>query len=214
MEFAGYKLTQTSLGLSEKLFSSITEYPQPKTVKQMRGWIGLLNSLSNHTRELAILLNPLRHHICVSKNTKKKTLDWTHEDSENFRKCKEKVIQIMRNKIKYFILGNPLALITDWSVIGSGFILKQKTCKCKYDAKKINIDCCTGGWDTIQAGSRPNNKHEKNYKATEREALAVAIALERCKHYVQGTPITIVTDHAPLEGKEKSEITEKHHQES
>ena len=55
----------------------------------------------------------------------------------------------------------------------------------------------------------PTANMKKNYKATEGEALAVAIALERCKHYVQGTPITIITDHKPLEGIEKGEITEK-----
>ena len=61
----------------------------------------------------------------------------------------------------------------------------------------------------IQAGSQVNNKFEKNYKATEGEALAVSIALDRCKYFIQGTPITIITDHAPLVGIEKSEITEK-----
>ena len=126
VEFAGYNLTQTSLGLSDKLFSSVTDYPQPKTVKQMRGWIGLLNSLANHTKELAKILNPLRHHICISNKNKKKTLDWTEEDTKNFKKCKETVIGLMRNKIKHFVLGKPLALITDWSIIGSGFILKKK----------------------------------------------------------------------------------------
>ena len=84
----------------------------------------------------------------------------------------------MEQKISYFEMGKPLALITDWSGVGSGFILKQKTCTCKYDVEKVNTNFCTGGWLTIQAGSKVNNKFEKNYKATEGEALAVSNALE------------------------------------
>ena len=100
-------------------------------------------------------------------------------------------------------MGKPLALITDRSGVGSGFILKQKTCKCNHDVEKVNINCCTGGWQTIQAGSKVNNKFEKNYKAMEGEALAVSNAIERCKYFVQGTQVTIITDHKPLVGIEK-----------
>ena len=132
MEFAGYKLTKTQVGLSDKLFNNITNYPAPKTTKQMRGWMGLLNSLSNHTNELATLMQPLMHHICVAKK-EKKPLNWTPDDERNFKECKQRVIEIMRNKIDIFTLGMPLALITDWSEAGSGFILKQKTCGCLYD---------------------------------------------------------------------------------
>ena len=109
----------------------------------------------------------------------------------------------MRKKIDIFKLGKPLVLITDWSIAGSGFILKQKTCECPYDRSKVNVNCCPGGWSTIQAGSKANNKFERNYKATEGEALAVASALERCKYFVQGAPITVITDHKPLIGIEK-----------
>ena len=72
VEFAGYKLTSENIGLSDKFFKTIKEYPELKTVKQMRGWMGLLNSLSNHTKELATLLDPLKHHICVARNTKRR----------------------------------------------------------------------------------------------------------------------------------------------
>ena len=73
VEFAGYHLTRPDKGLSEKFFKTIRDYPEPKTIKQMRGWMGLLNSLSNETKELAKLMDPLKHHICVARNVKKKT---------------------------------------------------------------------------------------------------------------------------------------------
>ena len=88
--------------------------------------MGLLNNLSNHTKDLATLLDPLKHHICVARNTKKKVLVWSKEDSEYFKKCKYKVIELMEQKISYFEMGKPLALITDWSGVGSGFILNKK----------------------------------------------------------------------------------------
>ena len=73
----------------------------------------------------------------------------------------------------------------------------------------MNIECCKNGWRAIQAGSKVNGRFEKSYKATEGEALAISIALDRCKYFVQGTPLTIITDHQPLIGIEKSDLTEK-----
>ena len=77
----------------EKYFKSIREYPEPKTVKKMRGWIGLLNSMSNHTKEIAKPMEPLKHHICVTKDNKRKSLKWSEEESRKFTECKEKVIE-------------------------------------------------------------------------------------------------------------------------
>ena len=126
--------------------------------------MGLLNSLSNHTKELVNLMNPLRHHLCVTRDVKHKKLNWTAEDSKNFTECKEKVKKIMESKISFLTLGNPLALITDWSAVGSGFVLKQKTCKCTHNPEKVNINCCKEGWSTIQAGSTPNRRTTKRQK--------------------------------------------------
>ena len=44
---------------------------------------------------------------------------------------------------------------------------------------------------------------------TEGEALTVAVAHKKCKYFVQGAKVTIITDHNPLVGIEKGEITEK-----
>ena len=49
-------------------------------------------------------------------------INMTAEDKENFEKGKFEI----RISIEIFEIGKPLALITDWSTTGSGFLLMQK----------------------------------------------------------------------------------------
>ena len=91
-------------------------------------------------------------------------------------------------------------LMTDWSIECSGFVLKQKNCKSKIVEERLNPDCCETGWDLIWAGSKASTKLERNYVVIEGECLAIAIALEKCRYYIQGRRITVITDHKPLIG--------------
>ncbi|GFY22399.1 transposon Tf2-6 polyprotein [Trichonephila clavipes] len=50
----------------------------------------------------------------------------------------------------------------------------------------------------IEYASRLQTPAERNYSTTEREALAVEWALKKLRGYIEGTEITVASDHQPL----------------
>ena len=46
VEFAGLVIANNEVKWSEKILSSITDFPVPRTVSNIRGWFGLVNQVS------------------------------------------------------------------------------------------------------------------------------------------------------------------------
>ena len=87
--------------------------------------------------------------------------------------------------------------VTDWSMVGIGYWMYQKTCDCPFDP--VPNKCCTEGWRVTFANSRPIKPAEWNYWPTEGEALGVAWALEDSKYFSLGcNDLHVTTDHRPL----------------
>ena len=76
-----------------------------------------------------------------------------------------------------------------------GFHLTQKHCEC--DAKVPG--CCENGWHTVPAGSKFTAGAESWYAPVEGEALAMAWALYKTRHFTLGSKkLTVLVDHKPL----------------
>ena len=85
----------------------------------------------------------------------------------------------------------------DWSKIGVAFALMQKYCKCE----EIHPRCCPDRWQLCMTGSRFCTEAEQQYSPVEGEALAVAWALEKARHFNTGCmDLWVAVDHKPLLG--------------
>ena len=82
-----------------------------------------------------------------------------------------------------------------WCKYGIGFSLGQKHCSCPSDEPW----CCQTGWKLTFASNRYTHNAEENYAPVEGEALAVAWALDKARHFVLGcNDLIVATDHNPL----------------
>ena len=112
----------------------------------------------------------------------KRKWEWTEENKKLFEEAKVIIADSIKDGIGRIDLDKPLALRTDWSRLGTGFILYQKDCDCTED---YNPNCCEK-WRLILAGGKYNNKAESNYAPVEGELLAIAVALHKCRYFIQG----------------------------
>ena len=79
----------------------------------------------------------------------------------------------------------PFELHTDWAKTSLGAVLSQRD-----DDKNEYV---------IAYASCSNNRPKSNFSSYEGEALAVVWAVTHFRHYLYGNPLTLVTDHQPLE---------------
>ena len=120
---------------------------------------------------------------------------WTTEHQETFEESKKIIIEQINRGVEIFEKDRPTCIATDWSKIGIGYWMFQKHCACP----TRELFCCNDGWRITLVGSRFTHAAESRYAAIEGEALAVAEALEKCRHFILGcSELYVAVDHKPL----------------
>ena len=120
-EIFGFQMSQSGVKPSLNQLESITEYKLPTQLREIHGFIGLVNQstfcLSKDTRDT---MEKLRKRLKTSIAWR-----WTEEDTENFNKLKQQVRTDAEKGIKRLSRkeGASLVLISDWSKARSGFCL-------------------------------------------------------------------------------------------
>ena len=189
VEFLGFQITKDGVQPTEKYIDSIRDFPEPKDITGARSWFGLINQV-NYAYSESDLMEPFRP--LLKPGTK---FVWTEELAKAFESSKTKIIEAVRRGVKTFKMGRPTCLSTDWSKVGLGFALLQKTCKCE----ELSPTCCKGGWELTYAGSRFTTPAETRYHPVEGEALSAAWALHKTRHFTLGCrTLVLAVDHKPL----------------
>ena len=120
---------------------------------------------------------------------------WDDILQQAFKQSKLTIIDEIHNGVKIFDKTNPTCLATDWLKHGIGYWLFQKHCSCPSN----DLFCCKQGWKITVVGSRFTHDAKSRYAPIEGEALAVADALDKARHFVLGCKnLTIAVDHRPL----------------
>jgi hypothetical protein len=83
-------------------------------------------------------------------------------------------------------------------VVELNFILESSFNNTDYALGAVLTQISEDGEHPIEYASRTLNQSEINYSTTEKEALAVVWALDKFRGYVEGSPVTVISDHQPL----------------
>lgn len=104
----------------ESKLTAIKQFPQPKTKKQIRSFLGLTGYYRRFIPNYATIAVPLTNR---TKKSEPETVNWTSEGTKAFNKLKEILLSspVMRNPD----FSRPFILQTDASEVGVGAVLSQ-----------------------------------------------------------------------------------------
>lgn len=162
--------------LKDKL-KVISDFQQPKNIKELRQFIGICTYYRQFTIKHATLLDPFRE-ILRDKNP----WEWTQNHSVAFQTMKDAFVDSIQ--LHHYIPGVPYKLQTDASDAGISGVLYQ-------------VDE-NGDHRIVSLVSRCLNAAEINYTTTEKELLAIVYSVSKLRTYLLGTRFDVITDHKAL----------------
>lgn len=178
VRYLGYVIGNGVIKTDADKILAIRDLPPPKSVREVRKFIGLASWYRRFVDNFSELTAP------ISDLTKKsKTFTWTKEADLAFE------------KLKLCLTSAPVLITPDFD---KPFIIQC-------DASKLGIGGVLAQEDNegverpIAYYSYKLNQAQKNYSITELECLAAVKCIEKFREYVEGHTFKVVTDHASLQ---------------
>src|SRR5258705_5974241 len=141
---------------------SVQNFPQPRTVKGVRSFLGLCNFYRKFVEGYAKISKPL-----VEQTEKNRPFEWTRPREEAFQALKDKLTTAP--VLKHFDEDKPVELHCDASSYGLGVVLVQEH---------------EGNMHPIAYASRCLSRSEKNHPIWEQETLAAVYGIAQFRHYL------------------------------
>lgn len=122
--FLGYKVNSESIKPPQERVSAIREMPIPKTVKELRRLLGMINFYRRFLPKAATTQAPLTAYLEKGKKNDKTTIQWNATSLNALNAIKEELSNAA-------LLANPnptaeLSIMVDASDIAIGAVLQQK----------------------------------------------------------------------------------------
>lgn len=177
LKYLGHIIGEGNISLDTSGITPILEYPTPKCLKDVRRLMGMANWYRRFIPNFATISAPLSDLL-----KKGKAFQWTPAAGKAFEDLKKVLVSepVLANPD----YSKPFTIQTDASDCGIGGVLVQ------------------GSGDNEKAVAYFSQKlsaTQQKYQTTERECLAVIVAIEKFRPYIEGVHFTVVTDHASLQ---------------
>lgn len=177
INFLSYTIRNNQILPNQTNIESIIKFPVPKDIKNLQRFLGLVNVYNRFIDKYADRAKPLTDLLKL-----KHQWNWNSECQKSFDDLKNSLIT--SPILSIYSPHLPCILYTDASSTGIGGVLKQKR---------------EDGEHPVSYFSRKLHQHELNYSVTELECLALVECVDKWNVYLNGSPFTIVTEHAALQ---------------
>src|SRR5258705_1271714 len=188
----GHVLTTNGIIAAPEKLLKVQNWAIPQTRKQLQGFMGMVNYLSQYVPHLSTYAAPLTQ-LCGSKALWK----WRHIHTKAFEQLKDILAAEAILKPLDYESKEPIYLVTDASASGIGAWIGQgPTLR-----------------DIRPAGfySRKFNAAQSRYNTTDKELFAIITGLQHFQPQLLGTKFTILTDHkAALAFRENNDVNDQH----
>ena len=185
-EFLGHKLSSSGISLSVDKLRAVKNFPQPKTAKQVKSFIGL----ASYYRHFIPGFSQIAHSL-YDLTKQNVPFRWTDDCETAFQTLKNKLctapILISPNP------NLPFHIFSDASKKSVGFVLMQKK---------------NGRLHPIAFGSKILDKHQQNWSITCLEAYALVQGVFHFQFYIEGNKVILHTDHSALTYIAKQHLTD------
>ena len=175
--FVGHIVGRGTIKPDPDKLRAIDEFPNPRTVTELKAFLGLANYYRRFIKGFALTASPL--YALLKKGV---AFELSHDRQQAIIALKKALTGAPCLHAPDFKL--PFVLQTDASAQGIGGVLSQ------------HVD---GAEHPVGYVSRQLNKAEKNYSPTEWECLAVVWCIGQFEPFLLDKPFAIVTDHSALQ---------------
>jgi len=177
VEFLGHRVGQDGVRMMEDKVEAIREWPKPRSVRDVRAFLGTAGYYRKFIRDFSAIAAPLSD---LTKDGV--SFEWSTSHEAAFVKLKAAIAQG-----PVLILPDPslpFVVHTDASGFAVGAVLQQDQGK---------------GLQPIAFLSKKMLDAETRYPVHEQELLAIIQALTAWRHYLHGSKFVVRTDHKSLQ---------------
>nr|AAX96295.1 retrotransposon protein, putative, Ty3-gypsy sub-class [Oryza sativa Japonica Group]ABA91783.1 retrotransposon protein, putative, Ty3-gypsy subclass [Oryza sativa Japonica Group] len=172
VKFLGHVITAQGVAVDPSNVESVTKWTPPKTVSQIRSFLGLAGYYRRFIENFSRIARPMTR--LLKKDEKFK---WTAECDKSFEELKKKLVSA------------PVLILPD----------QMKDFQVYCDASRHGLGCVLMQEGRVVAyASRQLRPHEGNYPTHDLELAAVVHALKIWRHYLIGNRCEVYTDHKSL----------------
>lgn len=176
LKFLGHVISPGNCRPDPDKVQAVSDFPEPKTVKELQRFLGLVGYYRNFIPHFSDKARPLT--TLLKKGTR---WSWGHSQVQSFQELRETLASDV--VVALPDLNRPFIIETDASGTGIAAVLLQEV---------------NGQLRPVSFISRTLTTAERNYTVQEWECLAVVWAVDKFRPYIEFSSFEVHCDHASL----------------
>ncbi|XP_073515516.1 uncharacterized protein [Phyllobates terribilis] len=194
IEYLGHVVSAEGVQPAPSKIEAIQGWPRPKTVREVRAFLGLAGYYRRFVKDFAKVAEPLNELLRgTAQGPKNQPIRWTDRQQQAFDWVRAALVQAPL--LAYARFDQPFTLYTDGSLHGLGAVLAQEQ-----DGHERVIAYAS-------RSLRDTERNPDNYSSLKLEMLALVWAMtEKFSEYLAGSEILVMTDNNALAHLENAKL--------
>ena len=180
IDYLGHMISGKGVAVDESKIKTIRDWPQPKSLKGLRGFLGLTGYYRKFVKHYGILAKPLTNML------KQGSFSWSPDSIQAF------------NALKHVLSSTPVLALPDFS--------KQFVVELDASGSGIGAVLSQDGHPIAYLSKALSDRH-MGLSTYDKEMLAIVFAVQQWRPYLLGQHFRILTDHQPIKHFLEQRIT-------